>query len=139
MQGESQHHTTTLSSGRYSLSHMLPTHHCPQEQVPFLLETQGDIQFSGHDPLQRLVEGDEGVCGFLEVQSACKCLTQPERETLLRSSLVGKLSPAPKHRCSSLLCYLFTSYFFTTVKATLNGACKDTVPALETQNLSPSL
>ena len=30
-------------------------------------------------------------------------------------------------------------YFFTTVKATLTRACKDTVPALETQNLSPSL
>lgn len=30
-------------------------------------------------------------------------------------------------------------YFFTTVKATLTRACKDTVPALETQNLPPSL
>lgn len=48
------------------------------------------------------------------------------------------LGPTPKHRCPVLLPTLPPPYFFTTVKATLNRACKDTVSALETQNLSPS-
>lgn len=58
--------------------------------------TQGDIQVSGHDPLQSLMADEEGACRSFEVQSAWQYLAQVGRETPLRSSLVRQIEPCPE-------------------------------------------
>lgn len=78
----------------HALSHVLPS--LPPQRVPSLLETQGDIQVSGHDPLQSLMADEEGACRSFEVQSAWQYLAQVGRETPLRSSLVRQIEPCPE-------------------------------------------